>query len=529
MARKICFINYKGGVGKTSLIVNTAAALAKMGKRVLLFDLDTQSNASIWLLKLERWNKIKRDRRGAQFTLIFDPGLRPHIKDLIIKDVVEGKAGEKLLPGLDLVPTSFNLVDLEAEYLGDPKRPAYLVFCEQVAMLEPNYDLTTVRLSAEHPARFAVRGVFTSNEIYVPSNPDALSLIGFTLLVDKLQKFHAISGSFRKASMGAPAQVQGLIFNSIRTGVDIEVPRDEDAAPPKPVQGAAKRAAPNAKIFDTQIRDAMVVRRSVGPSGFRSSLSAPTAARRRRTPSPTTTGSSRPNSHNTNPPSKRTEDVPEPTFTEKDWDETRTAFASSIMVDTQISSLAQEPRPGPVWATVKSKEETPSRYIDLSYGEALELLALKGQTADKLDLLISILKETLAFDSPFGDMVEQTEAAAVRDNPLLKNMARSGVPENFPISLTALNSDTVEFCKLENLKTLGEFAVFAQGMSQNVIIGGDFRKLLNALSNLDEATLAEILPFRRGSKGLHLVEALGQATRLSNPLPKAKEALGLVR
>ena len=212
----------------------------------------------------------------------------------------------------------------------------------------------------------------------------------------------------------------------------------------------------------------------------------------------------------------------EPTYTEKDWNDTRTAFASSIMVDTQISSLAQN-LDGPV-LPVKSKDETPAKYIDLSYEEAIELLALKGQTGDKLDLLISILKETLAFDSPFGDMVEQTEAASVRDNPLLKNMARIQVPEDFPISLTALGADTVEFCKLENLKTLGEFAVFAQGMSQNVIIGGDFRKLLNALSNVDEITLSEILPFRKGSKGLHLIEALGQATRLSNPIPKAKEA-----
>jgi len=214
--------------------------------------------------------------------------------------------------------------------------------------------------------------------------------------------------------------------------------------------------------------------------------------------------------------------MPEPKFTEKDWDDVRTAFASSIMVDTQISSLAQN-LDGPTWP-VKTKDESPAKYIDLSYGEALELLALKGQSAEKLDLLISILKETLAFDNPFGDMVEQTEAASIRDNPLLKNMARSSIPENFPIALTALGADTVEFCKLENLKTLGEFAVFAQGMSQNVIIGGDFRKLLNALSNLDEATLAEILPFRRGAKGLHLIEALGQATRLPNPLPKAKEA-----
>jgi hypothetical protein len=208
--------------------------------------------------------------------------------------------------------------------------------------------------------------------------------------------------------------------------------------------------------------------------------------------------------------------------TEKEWDEVRTAFASSIMVDTQISSLAQN-LDGPVWP-VKSKDETPAKYIDLSYGEALELLALKGQTADKLDLLITILNETLAFDSPFGDMIEQTEAAAARDNPLLKNMARIAIPENFPISLTALSTDTIEFCKLENLKTLGEFAVFAQGMSQNVIIGGDFRKLLNALSNLDESTLSDILPFRKGAKGLHLVEALGQAARAPNPIAKAREA-----
>jgi len=215
--------------------------------------------------------------------------------------------------------------------------------------------------------------------------------------------------------------------------------------------------------------------------------------------------------------------MPEPKFTETDWDEVRTAFASSIMVDTQISSLAQN-LDGPTWP-VKTKDETPAKYIDLSYGEALELLALKGQSAEKLDLLISILKETLAFDNPFGDMVDQTEAAAARDNPLLKNMARSSIPENFPIELTALGADTVEFCKLENLKTLGAFAVFAQGMSQNVIIGGDFRKLLNALSNLDEATLAEILPFRKGAKGLHLIEALGQASRLPNPFPKANEAI----
>jgi hypothetical protein len=192
--------------------------------------------------------------------------------------------------------------------------------------------------------------------------------------------------------------------------------------------------------------------------------------------------------------------------TAKEWDEVRTAFASSIMVETPLNSLAQN-LDGPDWP-LKSKEETPSRYIDMEFDEVVELLQLKGQPPERVDQLVEILRETLAFDSPFGEMVEQTEAASERDNPLLKNMAKLGIPENFPISLTGLDAGTMEFCKLEKLTTLGEFAVFAQGVSQNVIVGGDFRKLLNAPSHVDEESLTEILPFRRGHKGFHLVEAM---------------------
>ena len=50
MVKKIAFINFKGGVAKTTLAVNFASALAKGEKKVLLVDLDPQSNASLWLL-----------------------------------------------------------------------------------------------------------------------------------------------------------------------------------------------------------------------------------------------------------------------------------------------------------------------------------------------------------------------------------------------------------------------------------------------------------------------------------------------
>jgi len=259
MARKIAFINYKGGVGKTSLLVNIAASLAKMGQRVLICDFDTQSNASIWLLKLDRWNKINTSGHGSIYSIFNSGGAQ--VKDLLVKDVVRNKAGEAPLAGLDLVPTTFNLVDLENEYTGDPSRPHYVVFRDQLAEVEANYDFILFDCPP-NILRASQCAIFSANEIYVPANPDALSLIGFTLLVEKLGKFHQLSASFRTSAQGVPARVQGIIFNSIKTGVDIDVPRMRMQLRLNQFR-SAKRAAPAAKLFNQVVRDAMVVRRAV--------------------------------------------------------------------------------------------------------------------------------------------------------------------------------------------------------------------------------------------------------------------------
>ncbi len=259
MPRRISLINYKGGVGKTSCIVNIAACLAETGYRVLLIDLDAQSNASIWLMRLERWNNLNVNGQGSVFS-IFDPG-RERLKDLIVKDVVIDRAGKQVLPGLDMVPTTFNLIDIEHEYKPADGRPPYAKFQEQLAEVENDYDFILFDCPP-NVMRAAQCGLFCSNEVYVPSNPDALSLIGFTLLTGKLLQFNERSASFRRSGMGKPVLIHGILFNAIKPNVDIEVPKMRMQFRMNQFRNQKKVAA-NAKIFGSSIRDAVVVRRAV--------------------------------------------------------------------------------------------------------------------------------------------------------------------------------------------------------------------------------------------------------------------------
>jgi hypothetical protein len=63
-----------------------------------------------------------------------------------------------------------------------------------------------------------------------------------------------------------------------------------------------------------------------------------------------------------------------------------------------------------------------------------------------------------------------------------------------------------------------------QQMSTRVVLGGDFRHALNSLTHGDEEGLGQFLPYRKGSSGLHLAEAIGL---VSAGLPRAEQlALG---
>ena len=73
-AKVLAFINFKGGVGKTACAVNIAATIAKLHeKKVVIVDLDPQSNFSLWLMGPEVWRKHVAKGRRSTFEILTMP------------------------------------------------------------------------------------------------------------------------------------------------------------------------------------------------------------------------------------------------------------------------------------------------------------------------------------------------------------------------------------------------------------------------------------------------------------------------
>ena len=151
----VALANEKGGVGKTTTAANVAACLADLGQSVLLVDLDRQSNLTAWMLP----------ERPEQDTAEIYSDKAP-IADYIVETPW----------GVDLVPSSPNLISLEADpdtvttALSGLKR-------YQWALLDCPADLGALTLSALMAARWLV----------VPVEPHTMALEGVATLAETVE------------------------------------------------------------------------------------------------------------------------------------------------------------------------------------------------------------------------------------------------------------------------------------------------------------------------------------------------------
>lgn len=216
MTRRISLVNFKGGVGKTSLTVNLAACLAhEFGQRVLLVDCDAQSNSSIWLMGAANWSILNEKPQNTIYGIFMNQNVVNPIHLNVVKGVSR-EDGAVAIPTLDLLPATYSLMDLEHEYKNAEDFPYFLRFNLQISQFFNSYDYILFDCPP-NVFRASKCALFSSEEIYIPCNADILSYVGLTLLnqkIDAFQKqtvpYHSLAQDYRLA------QIRGIILNAMR-------------------------------------------------------------------------------------------------------------------------------------------------------------------------------------------------------------------------------------------------------------------------------------------------------------------------
>jgi chromosome partitioning protein len=162
-ARIIALCNQKGGVGKTTTTINTAAALAEYGRKVLLVDFDPQG-------ALSRGLGVVNEDVKTIYDLMLDRKLKA--ADVIVHTEV---------PGLDLIPANIQLSAAEIQLVAEPGREKILA-----GVLRPvlgDYDLVMIDCQPSL-GLLTVNALTAAHGVMIPVACDYFALRGLQLLID---------------------------------------------------------------------------------------------------------------------------------------------------------------------------------------------------------------------------------------------------------------------------------------------------------------------------------------------------------
>jgi chromosome partitioning protein len=186
MAFFLAVANRKGGVGKSTVAVMLAHALAvHSSKRVLVVDLDSQCNASLILMGGQGWNEARKAGKTISdyFYDLFD-GIPANARDYVVKNVGDVTLANGKPAGIALVPGSLLLEDIQGElYLkqasqsNNPDVVANRVRGRMESLIRRfEGDFDVVILDCPPGLSFAALAALkTADKVIVPFRPDYVS------------------------------------------------------------------------------------------------------------------------------------------------------------------------------------------------------------------------------------------------------------------------------------------------------------------------------------------------------------------
>ncbi|MDF1706745.1 MAG: AAA family ATPase [Paracoccaceae bacterium] len=175
--RIIAIANQKGGVGKTTTTINLGAALARLGCKILIVDLDPQGNASTGL------GIATDDREYTTYELLLD--------DVSLSEVIKPTE----TPGLHIVPATVDLSSADVELVSNEKRSFLLHDAlRQFAMDDLGYDYILIDCPPSLNL-LTVNAMVAAHSILVPLQSEFFALEGLSQLMLTIREVRQTANS----------------------------------------------------------------------------------------------------------------------------------------------------------------------------------------------------------------------------------------------------------------------------------------------------------------------------------------------
>jgi chromosome partitioning protein len=165
----IALANQKGGVGKTTTAINLATAMAAVGNKVLILDLDPQGNASTGF-------GIDRSAREiTSYDVIL--GVTP-VADAVM---------ETEIPGLSIIPSTVDLSGADLELAELPQRNFRLAQAFEKNMGDMEYDYILIDCPPSL-SLLTINALVAANSVLVPLQCEFFALEGLSLLLKTIEQ-----------------------------------------------------------------------------------------------------------------------------------------------------------------------------------------------------------------------------------------------------------------------------------------------------------------------------------------------------